>query len=85
MPAARACCRAGSPTAASLLEPGGVLTLIWRADAADDVLAALASGFGAIAMLQGAPRPDRHAIRVLVRAVKEAAAHGPTVHTRAGT
>jgi tRNA1(Val) A37 N6-methylase TrmN6 len=65
-------------SAAALLRPGGVLTLIWRAEAADDVLAALKAGFGAIATLRVKPRPDRPAIRILMRAVRRG--HGPTVH-----
>jgi tRNA1(Val) A37 N6-methylase TrmN6 len=56
--------------AARLLRAGGVLTLIWRADGLDEVLADLASGFGAIAVLPVHPKPDMPAIRVLVRATK---------------
>jgi tRNA1(Val) A37 N6-methylase TrmN6 len=47
-----------------------VLTLIWRADEGADVLQALAGEFGAIAVLEVAPREGAPAIRVLVRAVK---------------
>src|SRR5580704_2725814 len=54
--------------AAFLLRPGGVLTLIWRADGLDEVLAALADGFGGMAVLPIYPKPDALAIRVLVRA-----------------
>ena len=57
-------------SAAALLKPGGVLTLIWRADARADVLAALAGGFGDVAVLPVYPRADAPPIRVLVRAVK---------------
>jgi tRNA1(Val) A37 N6-methylase TrmN6 len=57
-------------TAARLLRPGGILTLIWRADGLLDVLAMLADGFGAIAILPLYPRPGAAAIRVLVRATK---------------
>ena len=57
-------------SAAWLLKPGGVLTLIWRADGLDDVLEALVPAFGAIAVLPVLPGPDRPAIRVLVRATK---------------
>ena len=53
-----------------LLKPGGVLTLIWRADALAEVLAALNAGFGGIAVLPVHPRADAPAIRVLVRACK---------------
>jgi len=57
-------------TAARLLRPAGVLTLIWRADGLDAVLAALAPGFGAITLLPVHPKPQAPAIRLLVRAVK---------------
>jgi len=57
-------------SAAWLLKPQGVLTLIWRADALADVLGALADDFGDIAVLPVLPRPQAAAIRVLVRAVK---------------
>lgn len=57
-------------SAAHLLKDKGVLTLIWRADALDDVLSALSAAFGAVAVLPVYPRPDALAIRVLVRAVK---------------
>ncbi len=57
-------------TAARLLRPQGALTLIWRADGLADVLAALASGFGAIAILPVYPKPGVAAIRVLVSAAK---------------
>ena len=59
-------------SAAWLLKPHGVLTLIWHADRLDDVMAALAPAFGEIAVLAVHPRPDKPAIRVLVRAVKGA-------------
>jgi tRNA1(Val) A37 N6-methylase TrmN6 len=57
-------------TAAWLLKPQGVLTLIWRADGLPDVLSALAGEFGGIALLPVLPRSETPAIRVLVRAVK---------------
>jgi tRNA1(Val) A37 N6-methylase TrmN6 len=57
-------------SAAFLLKPGGVLTLIWRADELDDVLATLARDFGTIAVLPVQPRDRADAIRVLVGAVK---------------
>lgn len=76
--AARRLAHAASPgllprwiaSAAWLLRPGGMLTLIWRADALDQVLAALGGEFGAAAILPVYPRPERPAIRVLVRAEK---------------
>lgn len=57
-------------TAARLLRPVGTLTLIWRADGLDVVLAALAPGFGAVTVLPVHPKPQAPAIRVLIRAVK---------------
>jgi tRNA1(Val) A37 N6-methylase TrmN6 len=55
--------------AAWLLALSGTLTLIWRADGLDDVLAALGTGF-AVTVRPVYPRPDAAAIRVLVRAIK---------------
>ena len=57
-------------TAAFLLKPQAVLTLIWRADALGEVLAALADDFGGISVLPVLPRAEAPAIRVLVRAVR---------------
>ena len=57
-------------TAARLLRPSGVITLIWRADGLDAVLAALSPGFGAVTLLPVHARPDAPAIRLLARAVK---------------
>jgi len=57
-------------TAARLLRPQGAVTLIWRADGLADVLAALASGFGAITIVPVYPKPGAAAIRVLVSAAK---------------
>jgi tRNA1(Val) A37 N6-methylase TrmN6 len=56
-------------SAAFLLKPQGVLTLIWRAEGLDDVLAALTPAFGAFAVLPVLPREGAEPIRVLVRAV----------------
>ncbi len=75
---ARRLARAASPdtlarwvdTAARLLRPQGALTLIWRADGLAEVLATLASGFGAIAIMPVCPKPGVAAIRVLVNAAK---------------
>jgi tRNA1(Val) A37 N6-methylase TrmN6 len=53
-----------------ILRPAGVLTLIWRADGLDALLAALADGFGAVAVLPVHPKADAPAIRVLIRAGK---------------
>lgn len=60
-------------TARRLLAPGGTLTLIWRADGLAAVLAALAAGFGAVAVCPIHPRPDAPAIRVVASACKAAA------------
>lgn len=53
-----------------ILQPGGVLTLIWRADAIAEVLAALGRGFGNIALQPVHGMASAPAIRLLVRAVK---------------
>lgn len=65
-------------SAAWQLKAQGVLTLIWRADEMDDVLKALAEGFGSVAVLPVYPRPGAAPIRVLVRAVK--AGEGAPLH-----
>jgi tRNA1(Val) A37 N6-methylase TrmN6 len=65
-------------SAAHLLKPQGVLTLIWRADALAEVQRALTTEFGGIAVLPVYPRPDAPAIRVLVRAVKSGGGAGVT-------
>ena len=57
-------------SAAGLLKPHGVLTLVWRADGIDGVREALANGFGDVALRPVLPRPGAGPIRVLVRAVK---------------
>lgn len=57
-------------SAANLLKPHGVLTLIWRAERLQDVLSALKAKFGSIGVLPVLPRPGASAIRVLVRAEK---------------
>ncbi len=54
--------------AARVLEPKGRLTLIHRADALGDLLAALAPRFGSIAIRPVHPRAERPAKRVLVTA-----------------
>ncbi len=56
--------------AARLLAAAGTLTLIWRADGLERVLAALANAFGAVSVLPIYPKPDTPAIRILVRAIK---------------
>jgi tRNA1(Val) A37 N6-methylase TrmN6 len=57
-------------SAAWLLKTSGVLVLIWRADALDEVIEALQPVFGAIAVLPVHPRDEAAPIRVLVRAAK---------------
>jgi tRNA1(Val) A37 N6-methylase TrmN6 len=57
-------------TAAALLKPQGVLTLIWRADGLAEVREALAGQFGGVAILPVLPREGADPIRVLVRGAK---------------
>jgi len=59
-------------SAARLLKPAGVLTLIWRADGLDEVRSALEPAFGGMTVLPVYPRVGAPAIRVLVRARKGA-------------
>jgi tRNA1(Val) A37 N6-methylase TrmN6 len=56
--------------AAALLAPSGTLTLIWRADGLDEMLAAARADFGGVTVLPIYPRPNAAAIRILVRAIK---------------
>jgi tRNA1(Val) A37 N6-methylase TrmN6 len=65
-------------SAARLLKPQGVLTLIWRSDALAEVQSALTDVFGGVAALPVYPRPDAPAIRVLLRAVKSGGGAGVT-------
>jgi tRNA1(Val) A37 N6-methylase TrmN6 len=53
-----------------ILKSGGVLTLIWRADALAELLAALDRGFGSLRILPVHGDATAPAIRVLVRAIK---------------
>jgi len=62
-----------SVAAHRLLKSGGVLTLIWRADPRDEVIATIAVRFGSIDIMPVLPSADAPAIRILVRAVKDAA------------
>jgi tRNA1(Val) A37 N6-methylase TrmN6 len=57
-------------TAARLLRPGGILTVMFRADAFDRLMAAFAPGFGAITLMPVHSKPGTDAIRVIIRAVK---------------
>jgi len=56
--------------AAWVLHSAGTLTLIWRADGLDEVLAALGDRFGGIAVLPVHGRAGAPAIRVVVQARK---------------
>jgi tRNA1(Val) A37 N6-methylase TrmN6 len=53
-----------------ILKSGGGLTLIWRADEIGEVVAALARGFGSLAILPIHGEAGKPAIRILVRAIK---------------
>jgi tRNA1(Val) A37 N6-methylase TrmN6 len=53
-----------------VLKPGGMLTLIWRADGLADVLAAVSRGFGSVAIVPIHSAPASPAIRIVVRATK---------------
>lgn len=57
-------------TAASVLRPGGLLTLIFAADGLMDVLEAFKGRFGAITILGLHPRASVPAERLLIRAIK---------------
>ena len=63
-------------TAARLLAPGGVLTVIWRADSPGDVTAALADKLAVDAIMPIRPRPGVPPVRIIVRAVKGAPGRG---------
>jgi tRNA1(Val) A37 N6-methylase TrmN6 len=56
--------------ARKILKSGGILSLIWRADALSEVLAALDRGFGSLAILPVHAEARAPAIRVLIRAIK---------------
>jgi tRNA1(Val) A37 N6-methylase TrmN6 len=56
--------------ALALLKPGGRLVLIHRADALDEILAALAGRLGGLEILPIFPRADRAAIRIVLRGRK---------------
>lgn len=56
--------------AARVARPGGTFTMIHRADAARDILAAFAQRFGAVRLKPIYARPGEPAIRVLVQGIK---------------
>ena len=64
--------RRWTDSAARVLREKGVLTLIWRADDLDGVIAALRPQFGGVGVLPVLPRADGAPIRILVRAAKGA-------------
>lgn len=66
--------RQWTAVALRLLKPGGAMGLIWRADGLVDVLEALASGFGGVALRAIHPKPGAAAIRIVLRAVKSSRA-----------
>jgi len=72
-------------TASRLLRPQGILSLIWRADAMDKVLEALAGDFDMVTILPVHPAPAQDAIRILVNAVKNPAVKDPAVKDPAVT
>jgi tRNA1(Val) A37 N6-methylase TrmN6 len=53
-----------------LLRPQGTLTLIWRAEGLDHVLASLALAFGGVTILPIYPAKERPAIRIMAQASK---------------
>jgi tRNA1(Val) A37 N6-methylase TrmN6 len=53
-----------------ILKSGGVLSLIWRADALAEILSALDRGFGSLAVLPVHGDSAKPAIRILIRAIK---------------
>jgi tRNA1(Val) A37 N6-methylase TrmN6 len=61
-------------TAGRILRPSGTVTLIFRADGIGEVLQALGTGFGAIAVRPIYAKPAASAIRILARAVKSSRA-----------
>jgi tRNA1(Val) A37 N6-methylase TrmN6 len=57
-------------SASELLRAHGTVTMICRADGLREAVQALASGFGAVAILPIHPRPSKAAIRLIIRASK---------------
>jgi len=53
-----------------ILRPGGLLTMIWRAEDVAEVLAALSRGFGSLLVQPVHAGPAKPALRILVAAVK---------------
>lgn len=66
--------------AQGLLVAGGTLTMIWRADGVDELLARLESAmFGGVRVMPVYPKPDAAAIRVLVCTRKDSRAPAVTL------
>jgi len=61
-------------TARRLLRPGGMLTLIWRAEALAQVLTSLEKHFGGVVLRPIYSTATKPAIRVVLRAVKDSRA-----------
>jgi tRNA1(Val) A37 N6-methylase TrmN6 len=55
-------------TAAAIAGPGGGLALIARPESLADILLALKGRFGGIQLMAIHPRPDKEAIRIILRA-----------------
>ncbi len=53
-----------------VLKPGGMLTMIWRAEALTEVLSSLKTGFGSVQILPVHSDVAAPAMRILVRAIK---------------
>jgi tRNA1(Val) A37 N6-methylase TrmN6 len=53
-----------------LLRPGGILTLIFRADGVPMLIDLIGGGFGAITLMPVHPKPGTAAIRVILAAIK---------------
>jgi tRNA1(Val) A37 N6-methylase TrmN6 len=58
-------------SAAHLLKPGGILTLIWRAEDSDAVVAAVGQSFGRVAVRPVIGRAGKFPVRVLVQGRKD--------------
>jgi tRNA1(Val) A37 N6-methylase TrmN6 len=64
-------------TAARLLRPRGIVTMIFRADGMAELVGHLGSAFGGLTIQPVYPRPQEPAIRILVRAARDS--RGPLV------
>lgn len=57
-------------TAARLLRPGGIVTVIYRADGAAELLNEIGRDFGAVRLMPIYPKPKASAIRIIMAAAK---------------